>query len=73
MELNEPVVVSVGTRHSWYLNAIRSIPERRLHVSKDRCVFHNWWRDRYGAHFSDNYELVFPSKEAYLECVLTWS
>jgi hypothetical protein len=74
MELSEPVVVLVGTRHSWYLNALRSIPglERR-DVRKDRDVVHKWWRDRYGAYYTDNYELVFPNRETYLECLLTWS
>jgi hypothetical protein len=71
--MSEPVVVSVGTRHSWYLNAIRSVPDTPHDVREDRKTVQKWWRDRYGAYFSDNYELVFPNQERYLECVLTWS
>jgi len=71
--MSEPVVVSVGTRHSWYLNAIRSIPDTPHDAWERRKKIQDWWRDRYEARYADNYELVFPNQETYLECVLTWS
>jgi hypothetical protein len=74
MELSEPVVVSVGTRHRWYLNAMMSTPLKSPGSWREhRRYAHNWWRNHYGAHFTDNYELVFPDQETYVQCVLTWS
>lgn len=72
--MSEPVVVSIISRPTWYINAIGNIPDIEWRdVRKDRDVVHKWWKDRYGAYYTGNFELVFRNQEAYMECVLTWS
>jgi hypothetical protein len=71
--MSEPVVVDLDEMPAWYLNCVASIYSTELGYWQQLDVIRQWFLSRYGADYVRPYHLTFPSREKYLECLLTWS
>ena len=75
MELNKPVVVDLDQDPAWFRNCVKSIYRPELGYWEQIDVIRQWFLNRYSADYQGPYpyRLTFPSREKYLECLLTWS
>ena len=74
--------LSLEEKPTWYRNCVISIAcsTSYNHDGTLHDVLYKWFKTQYDAEFFwpaggglDSWSIVFPNRETYMECVLTWS